>query len=118
MLTEQEIKTIFGKREDEVTIIDNPAYPSTDATLGVIAQRMLQFIKSKHMNPHRVIIEDFDVASAFSDDPKNPIDGNYYFYIFRHKVTGRTLVAQNSAKYGWMIPFGIVAKLSELAVKE
>ena len=115
MLTEQELKDIYDGGESEITIIDNPASGDTDPTLAVIGQRMVQFRKSKWMNPNRVVIEDFDVVSAFADDPKNPIDGNYYFYIFRHKGTGKSLVAQNSPKYGWMVPFGIIAELSELA---
>ena len=115
MLTQQDIEVIYDGGESEVTVIDNPATPENDATIKVIADRMEQFKRSKHMNPNKVSMDDFDVASAFSDDPKNPIDGPFYFYIFRHKVTKAAAVVQNSAKYGWMIPFNVVFDLSKLA---
>lgn len=119
MLTEKEVTSFNDPGTSEVHIIDNPASPETDPTLALIAKRCEQFKKSRLMNPNGVVIGDFDVASAWSEDPKNPVDDDHpsYFYIFRHKKTGKMAKVQNSAAHGWIVPFNVVFDLSVLAEK-
>ena len=117
-LSQEDIKSILGSREDEIEILLNPATPVNDDYIRVVADRMVQFANTS-LNPTRSVIGDYDVAFIASSDPKNPLKPRpYYSHVFRHKRTERSIVAQVSTMYGAPVPFGIVAELSELALRE
>lgn len=114
MLTEKEISEIT-QLERGFEILENPSDPKTDPALALIAERMVQFANSKHINPNRVVIADFDIATISTDDPQNLTDSPQYEFIVRHKKTRKTDRMGILSRKGWMVPFMIVRNFSDLA---